>query len=107
MPWMRGCIEDEDALDKLSGGMKKTTPDELAPLRTVSTPRQKSLLNLGINHEYAPSIGTSSKEANVALSSFKSIAARRIFMASARCVGGGARVCSIRSKKMYLKRLKM
>jgi hypothetical protein len=69
---MRGCVEDEDALDKLSGGMKKTTPDELARFKRLdASPKELAKSAASIMNTLLASVWAL-KEANVALSSFKS-----------------------------------
>ena len=70
---MRGCVEDEDALDKLSGGMKKTTPGELSALQTRldASPKELAKSAASIMNTLLASVWAL-KEANVALSSFKS-----------------------------------
>ena len=68
---MRGCVEDEDSLEKLlGGGAKKTTPEELARFKRIdASTKELSKSAASIMNTLLSSVWDL-KEANIALSKF-------------------------------------
>ena len=68
---MRGCVEDEDSLEKLlGGGAKKTTPEELARFKRLdASTKELSKSAASIMNTLLSSVWDL-KEANIALSKF-------------------------------------